>query len=87
VNCQRLIRERNEIERRTSVLEASLQKKANIDAMQLGVGLVLFWPALFLLEFGDGPEAMEYQRLAGQLYAMKQVCNGGGAHGQAALLD
>jgi len=39
----------------------------------MGIGLVLFWPALFFLEGGDGPEAAEYTRLRGEVDAMRRV--------------
>jgi hypothetical protein len=37
----------------------------------MGVGLVLFWPALFFLEGGDGPEAVEYAQLQGDFEALQ----------------
>ena len=39
----------------------------------MGVGLLLFWPALFALEGGDGPEAAEYARLKGEYEALRQA--------------
>jgi len=39
----------------------------------MGVGLVLFWPALFFLEGGDGPQAAEYSRLRGEVDAMRRA--------------
>ena len=38
----------------------------------MGVGLILFWPALFFLEGGDGPEAQEYARLKGEREAIER---------------
>ena len=52
---------------------ASLNKKATGDKWQMGIGLLLFWPVLFALEGGDGPEAQEYARLRGQYEALRQV--------------
>ena len=37
----------------------------------MGVGLVLFWPALIFLEGGDGPEAAEYAQLKGNYEALQ----------------
>ena len=37
----------------------------------MGVGLVLFWPTLFFLEGGDGPEASEYTQLKGEFEALR----------------
>lgn len=38
----------------------------------MGVGLVLFWPSLFFLEGGDGPEAAEFSQLKGEFEALRQ---------------
>lgn len=37
-----------------------------------GVGLILFWPALFFID-GDGPEANEYARLKGEHEALQKA--------------
>lgn len=58
-DCDQIALEQNRIERRTGELYQSLKKEANADKWQMGVGLILFWPALFMLENGDGPEASE----------------------------
>ena len=39
----------------------------------MAIGLVLFWPTLFFLEGGDGPEAAEYARLKGEVDALEGV--------------
>lgn len=54
------------VSRRAGELQASLKQKADGDAMQMGVGMLLFWPALFFLEGGDGAQAQEYSRLKGE---------------------
>ena len=41
------------------------------DNWQMGVGLILFWPSLFFLEGGDGPEASEYAQLKGNFEALR----------------
>ncbi len=38
----------------------------------MGIGLILFWPALFFLEGGDGAEAMEYARIKGEREAIEK---------------
>ena len=58
--------------RRTNELYMSLAKEAKADKWQTGIGIVIFWPALFLLEGGDGPEAVEYARLKGEYEALRQ---------------
>ena len=70
---QQIIVEMDHINRRTTELYHSLKKEANKDAGQMAIGMVLFWPALFFLEGGDGPEAAEYARLKGEYEALRQV--------------
>lgn len=65
-NCTQISGELQRVSRRVDDLQGSLAGKASGDAWQMGIGLVLFWPALFFLEFGDGPEAQEYGRLKGE---------------------
>ncbi len=72
-DCDQLAMEADRVNRRVSELYANLKKTADGDAMQMGVGLVLFWPALFFLEGGDGPEAQEYARLKGERQAIETV--------------
>ncbi len=69
-DCQQIALEQSRIERRTNVLYQSLKNEANADSWQMGIGLVLFWPAMFMLEGGDGPEAVEYARLRGEYEAL-----------------
>jgi hypothetical protein len=71
--CTQVGMEGERISTRVNELYHSLKKKADDDAMQMGVGLILFWPTLFLLEGGDGPEAMEYGRLKGEHAALERV--------------
>lgn len=70
-DCDQLIMEMDHVSRRTGELHASLKKKADNDAAQMGIGLLLLWPTLFLLEGGDGPEATEYARLRGEYEALR----------------
>ncbi|MCC6735122.1 MAG: hypothetical protein IT534_03205 [Bauldia sp.] len=42
------------------------------DAVAMGVGLVLFWPALFFIG-GDGQNEAEIARLRGEMQAIEQV--------------
>ena len=56
---------------RTTKLYQRLKDERKADNWQMGVGLVLFWPALFFLEGGDGPEAAEYAQLKGEFEALR----------------
>jgi hypothetical protein len=72
-DCDQVADETVRVQRRVDNLHASLKKTASDDAAQMGVGLILFWPALFFLEGGDGPQAQEYARLKGEAEALERV--------------
>ena len=58
---------------RLSNLYATLDKKRSTDNIQTGLGLLIFWPALFFLEGGDGPDAAEYRKLKGEVEALGEA--------------
>ncbi|MBW8311992.1 MAG: hypothetical protein K0M64_08120 [Rhizobium sp.] len=62
------------VSRRVGELQASIDKNAKQDKVATGVGLVLFWPALFFID-GDTPEAAEYARLKGEFEAMQTAAS------------
>jgi hypothetical protein len=70
-DCEQLGEEMGYIGQRTNKLYHSLKKKRKGDNWQMGVGLLLFWPTLFALEGGDGPEATEYAQLMGEFEAAR----------------
>ena len=72
-DCDQLAMERSHVERRTNELYHSLKGESDKDTAQMTVGLILFWPTLFFLEGGDGPEATEYARLKGEYEALREV--------------
>jgi hypothetical protein len=72
-SCKQIAVELDRVERKSNDLYYRLDKKAGDDSAQMAVGMVLFWPALFFLEGGDGPEAAEYGRLKGELEALETV--------------
>lgn len=61
------------INTKVNAMYHTLKKKADDDAAQMGVGMVLFWPALFFLEGGDGVEAQQYAQYMGELDALETV--------------
>ena len=78
-DCEQIAMEQDRISRELGVLYNSLKTTAERDNLQLATSLV-FWPMLFTLEYGDGPEAIEYGRLKGELKALeivsvKKKCN------------
>lgn len=53
----------------TGQLQFILRNKANVDAAQMGIG-VIFFPTLLFLEGGDGKDARRYARLKGERRAL-----------------
>lgn len=72
-SCEQVLQEMEYTSQRTIELYNSLNKKADTDSAQMAVGMLLFWPALFFLEGGDGPEASEYSRLKGEYEALRKI--------------
>ena len=70
-DCDQLALEMGYIGQRTNKLYQRLGAERNKDNWQMGLGLILFWPSLFLLEGGDGPEAAEYAQLKGEFEALR----------------
>lgn len=70
-DCDQIALEMDYVGQRTTKLYTRLKKERNKDNAQMGIGLVLFWPALFFLEGGDGPEAAEYAQLKGEFEALR----------------
>ncbi|MGE0388239.1 MAG: metal ABC transporter ATP-binding protein [Gammaproteobacteria bacterium] len=72
-NCDQVGQEIEHVGHRTSLLYNQLKKERTADNWQMGVGLLLFWPALFALEGGDGPQATEYAQLKGEYEALREA--------------
>jgi hypothetical protein len=75
-DCSQLQNENARLAGRVSELGGTLDKKASNDNLKMGVGLVVFWPALLFLD-GDGPQASEYARMKGEHDAVQQVATSG----------
>ena len=71
--CRNLAAEATSIDKRISELHGQLKKKAGDDQAQMAIGLILFWPALFFLEGGDGPQTAEFSRMMGERNAIDRV--------------
>ncbi|MGC4410285.1 hypothetical protein D4A92_13300 [Rhizobium rosettiformans] len=70
LSCDRLREEATAVSARAIAASGVQQKKADNDAVAVGVGLVLFWPALFFAK-GDGASAAEVARLKGEMKAIE----------------
>ncbi|MDO9638596.1 MAG: hypothetical protein Q7J44_08640 [Pseudotabrizicola sp.] len=55
-NCRQIISERNRIVQKVNELSGVQKKKADNDAAAMGIGMILFWPALFALGGGSDVE-------------------------------
>ena len=73
-DCDQIMLERDTIERRVNELYQSIEQRAKNDRVSMGVGMVVFWPALFFLK-GDSPEAAEYARMKGEYEAIQKIAN------------
>ncbi|MBX3442127.1 MAG: hypothetical protein KF774_06950 [Planctomyces sp.] len=71
-SCKQIEMEMQMLSRRVSELGGHVDKTASNDSVQMGVGLILFWPTLFFLD-GDTPQATEYARLKGEFEALEKV--------------
>ena len=71
-DCDQIAQEMDRVGKRTTDLYYSIDKTAKKDAWMMGIGMVVFWPTLFLIE-GNGPEANEYAQLKGQYEALQQA--------------
>lgn len=71
-DCQQLIAETARIQGRANQIGGRLDEAASNDKAIMGVGMVLFWPALFALGGTKAQEA-EYANLKGQADAVQQA--------------
>jgi non-ribosomal peptide synthetase component F len=72
LSCSQLTQEAQRVSARVAQVSARQDKKASSDGAAMAVGMVLFWPALFLLE-GDEESASEVARLKGEMEAIEQA--------------
>lgn len=71
-DCQQLAAESQRLQVRYVELGGRLDQSASNDKALTGVGLILFWPALFALGGTKNQEA-EYGRLRGEYEAVQQA--------------
>ncbi len=71
LNCNQIRQEMQRVSRHVHEVTGQQQGEATGDAVALGVGLVLFWPALFFM-IGDDKEE-ELGRLKGEYDALEQA--------------
>jgi len=71
-DCQQLTAESQRIQSRYLELGGRLDQAASNDKTLVGVGMILFWPALFALG-GTKQQEAEYARLKGEHDAVQQT--------------
>jgi len=71
-DCQQLNAESQRIQSRYQELGGRLDQAASNDKTLVGVGMILFWPALFALG-GTKQQEAEYSRLKGEYDAVQQT--------------
>lgn len=71
-SCEQLVQEAQRVSSRASEVTGAQRKKAQGDAVAMGVALVVFWPALFFIK-GNGATESEVARLKGEMNAIEEV--------------
>ncbi|MGV8854342.1 MAG: hypothetical protein ACOH2L_06815 [Devosia sp.] len=72
LKCSQLRDEAEAVSARAATANGKQEQNRSRDAAVTGVGLVLFWPALFFMK-GDGADAAEVARMKGEMQAIEQV--------------
>lgn len=70
--CAQLEQEAERVSQRAVAVTGRQNERATRDAVATGVGLVLFWPALFFVR-GDGAQSAEVSRLKGEMETIEKV--------------
>ncbi len=71
-DCAQITAETQRIQARAGEIAGSLDQAASSDKALVGVGMVLFWPALFALG-GSKPQQAEFARLRGESDALQKA--------------
>lgn len=71
-SCEQIGQEAARVSDRAAQALGIQKKKADGDAVKMGVGLVLFWPALLFVD-GKGANEHEVARLKGEMDALEKV--------------
>lgn len=73
-DCDQIIAEMQRVQVRVKQLAGRLDQAAENDKALFGVGMLLFWPALFALG-GTKEQEAEYARLKGEYEALEKTAN------------
>lgn len=72
LSCAQLRAEAEGVSARAAQAYGVQEKNRSQDAAMAGVGVILFWPALFFMK-GDGAAAADVARMKGEMQAIEQV--------------
>jgi len=72
LTCKQLQAEAQNVSTAAAAAIGAQQKKATGDNVAMGVGLIVFWPALFFMH-GNGAEAAQVGQLKGEMQAIETV--------------
>lgn len=70
--CEQIVLEIQRIQARVGELTGQVDDRATKDAWAMGVGMILFWPALFFLSGGNSAKEAELARMKGEYDALQQ---------------
>jgi hypothetical protein len=70
--CKQIAAEMQRVSSRVTEIGGQQERAASNSDVEMGVGLVLFWPALFFLD-SHSAQAAEYGRLKGEFNALEQA--------------
>ena len=81
-DCDQIAMEEQSVVARVTQLGGSINHRATNDKIAVGVGVVLFWPALLMIK-GNGEQTAEFARLKGESEALEHAavfkrCSAGG---------
>lgn len=72
-SCQQLSMEQDNIRRRVDANYAQLKSENTKDKWVMAAGMLVFWPALFLLDGDDEVTEAEYARMKGEYDALESA--------------
>lgn len=73
LTCAQLIDAAEDVSDHAAQLAGVQDKKATRDALKTGAALVIFWPAAFFVQSGDGAAAVKLARLRGKKEAIEEA--------------
>jgi hypothetical protein len=77
LSCAQLAAEAQRVSHAAAIASGQQERRAGNDAIATGVGLIIFWPALFFIK-GDGATSAELSRLRGEAVAIEQAATAKG---------